>query len=112
MATSVALGDSTNRDYRSCVVGKEFKATSEKRFVRSHTSLCACSDQLGCTWTEGGQRKIIVIRRHRAYFNAVTLPEEDPDHGSGLIGCETRDAVLNCQKNPSQHFEALVSEGD
>ena len=70
------------------------------------------------TWTEGGQRKIMVNDVRRANCNVlvtrelvIALVEEDPDHGSGFIRkfslCfyRTSDVALHWQNTPSRHLE-------
>ena len=118
----VNKGDSERRDYRSRLVGKEFKQKAENELFASTPPLEALRTVVNhaATWDAKQphrRRRIMVNDVKRAYFNAratrdlyIELPEEDVDHGKNLIGklnlClyGTRDAAVNWQEALSENL--------
>ena len=119
----VNKGDSVKRNYRSRLVGKEFKTYNDDTLYASTPPLESLRMILSRAATDDGvPRELMVNDVARAYFHAkctrdiyVELPEEDEQFGIGdMVGklnlClyGTRDAALNWQETLSTH---LVDNG-
>ena len=118
----VNKGDSEKKDYRSRLVGKEFRQKGENELFASTPPLEALRTVIShaASWSPDQphrRRKVMVNDVRRAYFNAkatrdiyVELPEEDVDFGKDLLGklelClyGTRDAAVNWQEALSENL--------
>ena len=112
-------GDSIDVNYRSRLVGKEFKTYADDSLYASTPPLEALRLIVSRASTnDGTNRQLMINDVRRAYFYAkatrdifIELPAEDDEFGKGdLVGklnlClyGTRDAALNWQDTPSQHL--------
>ena len=119
----VNKGDSVRTNYRSRLVGKEFKTYADDSLYASTPPLEATRLIMSRAATDDGTpRELMVNDVARAYFHAkctrdiyIELPEEDEQYGVGdVVGklnlClyGTRDAATNWQETLSSH---LVENG-
>ena len=124
----VNKGDSSNPNYRSRLVGKEFRTTKDDAPYAATPPLealryiisSAATIQNGSNGESLDRNMLMINDVSRAYFNAaatrnlyIQLPAEDPHHGKGLVGklkvClyGTRDAALNWAETLSAHLVRL-----
>ena len=116
-------GDSVNTNYRSRLVGKEFKTYADDALYAATPPLEALRLIVSRAATDDGTKRELMINDvARAYFHAkctrdpyVELPEEDDEYGQGdqigklnLCLYGTRDAAFNWQETLSDH---LVQNG-
>ena len=122
----VNKGDLESPDYRSRLVGQEFKTTRNDELYASTPPLEALRFVISSAATDfndGVQRHVMVNDVRRAYFYARTrrdifieLPEEDAEAKPGEIGklnlslYGTRDAASNWQEHLSAHMLTLGFE--
>ena len=117
-------GDVERPNYRSRLVGKEFKTTADDSLCASTPPLEALRMIVSRAATRFGRtgkhREIMINDVARAYFHAlatrdmyIELPEEDKLYGQNLVGklrlClyGTRDAATNWQTTLSDHLESI-----
>ena len=107
----VNKGDSSNPNYRSRLVGKEFRTYVDDSLYASTPPLEALRLILSRAATSGSDRQLMINDVRRAYFYApatrdlfIELPHEDEHFGRGdLVGklrlsfYGTRDATINRQ---------------
>ena len=114
----VNKGDAQSPNYRSRLVGKEFKTYADDSLYASTPPLEALRLIMSrAATTDDHPRELMVNDVRRAYFYAeatrelyVELPEEDSEFGGSMVGrlrlClyGTRDAALNWQDTLSKHL--------
>ena len=112
-------GDSKTHNYRSRLVGKEFKTYADDSLYASTPHLEALRLIISKAATRDGVKMEIMMNDvRRAYFHAqatrdvyVELAAEDPQYGVGdqigklkLCLYGTRDAAINWQETSSRHL--------
>ena len=119
----VNKGDSTDPEYRSRLVGREFAIGRDDALYAATPPLEALRLIISHAATHGeesARRMVMVNDVRRAYFYAkinrdvyIELPKEDPEYGKGKLGklklClyGTRDAAKSWQETLSSHSESI-----
>ncbi len=116
-------GDGEKEDYRSRLVGKEYKDGNQPELIAGTPPLEALKviASLGATIEDDIDDKVIMTNDvKRAYFNAfvardvfIELPDEEPEKRPGTLGklirslYGTRDAAMNWQTLYSEHLVGI-----